>query len=88
MKPQELQAFDRLISGQRDVLEHEIRAEVAHAREQTYSEVAGPVPDEGDESLADLIVDLDNAEVARDLGALRELEAALARIADGTYVII
>jgi RNA polymerase-binding transcription factor len=76
---------ERLISARCEALEAEIRAEIARNRDLTYGEVAGPAPDPGDESLADLIVDLDNAEVGRDLAELRELEAALSRIRDGTY---
>ncbi|MCL4798757.1 MAG: TraR/DksA family transcriptional regulator [Burkholderiales bacterium] len=73
------------IGARREALEREIRAEVGRARDQTYGEIAGPAPDPGDESLADLIVDLDTAEVTRDLGELRELDTALGRIAEGTY---
>jgi DnaK suppressor protein len=79
------QTSERLINARREALEAEIRDEIARNREQTYGEVAGAAPDAGDESLADLIVDLDNAEVVRDLAELRELEAALSRIRDGTY---
>ena len=82
---EERHRFENLINSRRDALEAEIRTEVARNRDRTYGEVAGSAPDPGDESLADLIVDLDNAEVARDVGELRELEAALARIGDGAY---
>src|SRR3970040_1085760 len=55
------------------------------ARTEPFAEVAGAVHDTGDEALADLVADVDNAEVTRDLGELRELEAARGRIADGSY---
>jgi len=73
------------LEERREALAAEIRREVARARGETFSEVAGGVHDTGDEALADLVGDLDNAEVTRDLAELRELEAARARIADGSY---
>lgn len=63
----------------------EIIGEVARSRDEQYGEVAGATHDSGEEAIADLIADLDHAEVTRDLGELRELEAARRRIADGHY---
>jgi RNA polymerase-binding transcription factor DksA len=74
-----------LIEERRDALREEIRREVARGRDETYAEVSGATHDAADEALADLVADLDNAEVTRDLGELRGLEAALRRIADGSY---
>ena len=48
-------------------------------------EVVVRVRDAGDESLADLIVDLDLADTDRDLEELRDVEAALARLDKGNY---
>jgi len=73
------------IEERRAALAAEIRREVARARDEPFAEVAGAVHDTGDEALADLVADLDNAEVTRDLAELRELGAARARLADGTY---
>jgi RNA polymerase-binding transcription factor DksA len=75
----------RIIEERREALAAEIRREVARARNEPYAEVAGAVHDTGDEALADLVADVDNAEVARDLAELRDLEAARARVADGSY---
>jgi len=75
----------RMIEERRAALAAEIRREVSRARNEPFSEVAGTVHDTGDEALADLVADIDNAEVTRDLAELRELEAARARIADGSY---
>ena len=76
-----------IIEDRRVALHEEIRREVARAREEQYGTVAGPVHDSGDEALADLIADVDQAEVTRDLTELRELEAACKRLAEGTYGI-
>ena len=73
------------IEERRDALREEIRREVARGREETYAELAGATHDRGEEALADLVADLANAEVTRDLEELRGLEAALRRIADGGF---
>lgn len=63
--------------------------EVSEKRHDTASasteEVMGGVGDPGDESVAREQVDLALEEAARDTHELHEIEAALARIADGSY---
>jgi DnaK suppressor protein len=73
------------IEERRDALREEIRRAVARGREETYAELTGATHDRAEEALADLVADLGNAEVTRDLGELRALEAALRRIADGGF---
>ena len=77
--------LSQAMAERRDALAAEIRGEVSRARDEHYAAVAGTAPDLGDQALADLVADVDNAEVTRDLGELRALEAALKRVADGTY---
>jgi RNA polymerase-binding transcription factor DksA len=74
-----------LISGRRNALIAELRDDVRKTRAERYGEVAGEVPDHGDESVAALIADLDQAELSRDVDELRGLEAARERIASGDY---
>jgi len=81
----ELIELARAIEDRRATLAAEIRRTAARARDETWSEVAGEVHDLGDESLADLVADLDSAEVMRDLTEVRALEAARERIAVGSY---
>jgi RNA polymerase-binding transcription factor len=81
----QIKEFEALITQRRKQLVAELLEDVARARDESYAEVAGSVADPGDEALADLLSDLDNAEVARDMRTVRELDAALARIADGSY---
>jgi DnaK suppressor protein len=75
----------KLIEQRSHELQKEIREDVARARSEQYGELAGPAPDPGDQSVADLIADLGQADVSRDLDELRALEAAKGRIADGNY---
>ena len=77
--------FERLIKERRTKLAAELEEDVERTREEDYGVLAGPVTDTGDQASADLLSDLDNAEVSRDLRMLRELNAALARLAEGSY---
>src|SRR3954468_822872 len=75
----------KLIDQRRTALLDELREDAARAREQPYAEHAGPAPDSGDESVATLIADLEQADMTRDLEEFRALEAARDRIKDGGY---
>jgi RNA polymerase-binding transcription factor DksA len=76
-----------LIERRREALLAELREDAARTREQPYAEHAGTAPDSGDESVATLFADLEQAEVTRDLAEFRTLEAARQRMKDGGYGI-
>jgi RNA polymerase-binding transcription factor DksA len=73
------------IEERRKALLAEIREDVERTRRDRFGELAGPAPDAGDESVADLIADLDQADLARDLDELRAIDAARGRLAEGHY---
>jgi len=85
LSKQRLSELERIIRERRESLLAEIREEVGRARDETYGALAGPVTDTGDAASADLLSDLDTAEVTRDLGEIRALDAALERIARSAY---
>jgi len=85
LSKKELDALKRQIEARCAALQAELHADADKARGETYADLAGGVADEGDESVADLMADIDNAELTRDLVELRALEAALERIAEGSY---
>jgi len=85
LTPQQTQDLDRLIVQRRNALIGEIREDARKVRAERFGEVAGEVPDAGDESVAALIAELDQADWSRDLDELRGLEAARERIEDGGY---
>ena len=62
-----------------------MREDVARSRDESFGALAGPVTDTADEANADLLADLDQAEVTRDLNELRELDAALVRLTEGSF---
>ena len=74
-----------ILETRRNALLAELREDAARTREQPYAEHAGPAPDSGDESVATLIADLEQADVTRDLDEFRALEAARERLKDGGY---
>ena len=73
------------LTTRRNQLLDEIRNDVEHVRAEPYANLAGATPDSGDEAVADLLSDVGEAEVTRDLGELRTLEAALKRVSEGSY---
>lgn len=75
----------RRVEKRRAELLAELREDAARARDQPYAEHAGLAPDTGDESVATLIADLEQADLTRDLDELRAMDAAWQRIKDGTY---
>ena len=76
----------RLVLQQRHkALREEIRQELLAADESRYIDLAGRVHDSGEESVADLLMDLDIARLDRQINEIRRIEAALRRIEVGNY---
>jgi len=68
-------------------LREKIRLELLQSENQHYIDLAGQVHDVGDASVADLLVDLQLTHLNRHTQELRDTDAALTRIAAGTYGI-
>jgi DnaK suppressor protein len=73
------------LEARRQLLLEEIRDELARSGEQHYVDLAGRVPDLGDESVADMLADMDAAIVDRQIVEVRAIEATLKRLASGDY---
>src|ERR1041385_9132204 len=84
---QQTKELSKMINERRNVLLDEMREDAERTREQPYAEHAGPAPDSGDESVASLFADLEQADMTRDLDELRALEAARERVKGGGYGI-
>jgi len=82
---QQTRELNSLIAERRNALFAELREDARKTRAERFDELAGEVPDTGDESVAALIADLDQAEWGRDIDELRGLDAARERIASGEY---
>lgn len=78
-------ALRETLEAERLRLRTEIRDELTAADSEHYADLAGQVHDAGDESVADLLADANVTIVSRLIGELREVEAALDRMGEGTY---
>jgi RNA polymerase-binding transcription factor DksA len=85
LSQEQTQELHTAIEQRRAVLISELREDVERVRNDRFEELAGAARDAGDESVATLIADLDHADLGRDLSELRGLEAARARLTDGSY---
>jgi DnaK suppressor protein len=87
VKPWQNEQLRRALEQRRETLIAELRRDAARARDEQFGKLTGPTHDTGDESVAALLADLDQAELSRDVTELRELEAARKRFAEGSYGI-
>lgn len=86
MEQSSLGEMQRLLEGQLQRLVREVRDELdALGQEDLFSTIAGPVPDLGDQSMAEILLTLEDSVVRDRIGELTEVEHALERIAQGTY---
>lgn len=83
----ERRELEALITARREELTREVNRGVERVRIDSFNAIGGEARDAGDEATASLVVDTDNAETRRDVAELQALDAALERMADGTYGI-
>lgn len=79
--------FKRQLKSRFMELRNEIREELLSYDNEQYRELAGAVHDSGDESVADLLVDISLASIDRHVHEINDIDAALMRIAEGHYGI-
>ena len=77
--------LEKMMDERKPVLREEIRTGLARMRVEGHEEFLSGTSDAGDESLASLLTDITNAEVARDAVELQDIYGAEARLAVGTY---
>jgi DnaK suppressor protein len=83
----QLDDFRKRLDDRHRELRDEIREELLNSEEEQYIDLAGRVHDAGEESVADLLADLNIAIIDRQVNEIRQIEAARMRIAGGTYGI-
>jgi len=66
-------------------LREEVRQELLKSDNEQYIDLATQVHDIAEESVADFLVDLNLANIDRHINEIREIDAALIRIAQGNY---
>jgi DnaK suppressor protein len=87
LTPQQSEELKTIVEQRRAALARELGQDFDRMRSDGLDQVVGAVPDPGDESVQSMIQDLDQAEASRDLAELRTLDAARARLDEGSYGI-
>ncbi|WP_179401001.1 TraR/DksA family transcriptional regulator [Burkholderia guangdongensis] len=81
----QLQTLHQRLDDSERTLRAEIHASERHRADESYANLAGASPDEGDEANADLFVDVDHALIGLKLTELRAVERALQRMRVDSY---
>ena len=85
LQNKQLESLQTAMRARQIQLREEIRQALIKSDSEHYLQIADSVRELEDESFADLIVDVGLAEIDRDLDELRAIDAALLRMADGSY---
>jgi DnaK suppressor protein len=81
----ELQALEAGLVQRLAALRRQIGDELNTETTERYRDLAGEVTDAGDEAVGAEIAGIDNAIIGHHVDDVREIEAALVRIANGSY---
>ena len=85
LSSKQLHDLNEILDARFHELREMIRHELLSADEEQYSDLAGKVHDRGDESVADLLADVNLAVIDHHIEEIREVEAAILRISAGTF---
>lgn len=85
LTPSNKKHFEQLLRERNAVLRKMLSAALIEARREEYAELANQVHDIGDDSVSDLLIDVDFAGYERELQELRDIEAALKRLNSGSF---
>ncbi|HSF21945.1 MAG TPA: TraR/DksA family transcriptional regulator [Burkholderiales bacterium] len=85
LKHSQIAHLDRVLERRERELRAEIRALLLQSDVEHHRDLAGMVGDVGDESVANLLADLDAAFIDRHVRGLRDVESARKRFAAGAY---
>jgi DnaK suppressor protein len=85
LSEQELEQFERRLSERREELRWIIHDILIESKRDDYAKLAGQVHDSGEESVADMLVDIDLAQLGRKVEEVQDIEAAIQRFRDGVY---
>jgi RNA polymerase-binding protein DksA len=79
--------FEQRLAGRHQQLRQEVHQALMESEDQHFQAVAGRVHDPGEESVADLITDLNIRQVDQLAQELYAVESAIGRLRNGTYGI-
>ena len=81
----QLAEYKEVLENRYRVVREEIRQELLKSDSEHYIDLAGQVHDLEEESVADLLIDLDLAIIDMHVEEVRQIDAALMRLARGQY---
>ena len=85
LSDKQLHEIKKILKDRFYTLREEIRQKLLESNEHSYIELAGKVHDIEEESVADVLVDLQFANIDRYIEQIREIDAALTSIAERSY---
>lgn len=85
LSPAQLHDFHERLERRFRELRKIISDELLSSDEERYSDLAGKVHDLADESMADLLADVNLAVIDSHVNEIREVEAAILRISGGSF---
>ena len=77
--------FAQRIAARKALLMNEIRDGLARSGSEHVADLIGGAGDSGDAAAASVLRDITESEIVRDIGEVRDIAAAVARIAAGSY---
>lgn len=87
LSEQQRTTFRKQLKQRFKALREEISRELIKSDHEHYIDLAGRVHDLEDESVADLLVDIQLATIGREINEIRDIDMALLRIANGSFGI-
>jgi RNA polymerase-binding protein DksA len=85
LPPRQTEELRNILKARARQLREEIQQTLRKSDDEQYTMIADQVRDLEDDSFADLMVDVNLAEIDRDLQELRAIDAAFIRMAEGSY---
>jgi len=85
LTPLQLAQLTALIDERERYLRADLHREAGQLADEHYSDIAGPGADRGEEAVADVAIDTENALMGRAIAELDQIEAARGRLKDGSY---
>lgn len=83
----QIREFQLMLKRRFYILRAEVRDALLRSDNENYRKLAGEVHDLGEQAVADLLVDINLAEIDRDIEEIRDIDAALLRITGHCYGI-
>jgi DnaK suppressor protein len=84
---EQIEQFRKNLQERFEVLRQGVQEEVQRSDSEHFADVAGEVHDPEEASVAHLVIDVDLASIDRHVNEIRDIEAALLRIARGEFGI-